>query len=225
VTAHARTSRRSSDAADGWLARAAAFFVAPAAEGAPERTATIPPAARAVVLGAPGDVVATAAAVALGLREPDAPPAGLVAVWRGDAPPAGVATRAAARLSARVAAGEFPTGARGRLAWLTLPDDPAAAAGAVHRASALVAGPFVTALAGARPPELETLIAEHDIAVVVAGPSTALARAALCALTARGVPAVAEPALHRGVVRTLALAGVAAPRLAALRNPEIARGR
>jgi hypothetical protein len=223
MTAQTRASRRSPDAAGGWLARAAAFFVAPAAEGAPARAATIPPAARAVVLGPAGEVVAAAAAVALGLRERDAAPAGLVAIWRGDPPAAGMATRAAARLSGRVGTDGLPARARGRLAWLSLPGEPSAAAGAVRRASALVAGPFVTALAGARPAELETLIAEHDIAVVVADPETALARAALAALTARGVPAVAVPPVHRGLARTLALAGVAAPRLTALGTPEPAR--
>jgi hypothetical protein len=222
VSRYARAADSSSDAGGGWLARAAAFFVAPAAEDAPARAAAIPPAARAVVLGAPGEVVAAAAAVALGLRASDAAPAGLVAVWRGEPPAAGMATRAAARLSAGVGVGEFPTRARGRLAWLSLPDDPMAAAGAVRRASALVAGPFVTALAGARPPELAMLIAEHDVAVVVADPATALARAALTALAARGVPAVGVPPLQRGLARTLALAGIAAPRRAALHGTEIA---
>lgn len=206
----------------GWLERAAGFFVAPAVEGAPARAATIPPAARAVVLGAPGEVVAAAAAVALGLRERDAAPAGLVALWHGEPPTAGIATRAAARLSARVAADAFPTRARGRLAWLSLSDDPVAAAGAVRRASALVAGPFVTALAGARPPELEMLIAEHDVAVVVAEPGSTLARAALAALAARGMPAVSVPPLDRGLARALALTGVTAPRLSALQGTVIA---
>lgn len=207
---------------DGWLERAAGFFVAPAVESAPARAATIPPAARAVVLGTSGEVVAAAAAVALGLREPDAVPAGFVAVWHGEPPASGIATRAAARLSARVAAAEFPMRARGRLAWLSLPDDPVAAAGAVRCASALVAGPFVTALAGARPPELETLIAEHDVAVVVAEPGSSLARAALAALDARGIPAVDVPPLDRGLARALALAGVTAPRLSALQGTVIA---
>jgi hypothetical protein len=204
----------------GWLERTAEFFVAPAAERAPRRA--IPPAARAVVVGAPEVVAAAAAGIALALRKPDASPVALVALWQGGPPPAGMATRTAAQLAARAGAGELPTVARGRLAWLSLPDGPAAAAGAVRRASALVAGPFVTALAGARPPELETLIAEHDIAVVVADPESTLARAALAALTARGVPAVAVPPLPRGLARTLALAGLAAPRVSPFDTPEIA---
>ena len=208
---------------DGWLERAADFFIAPPVERTPVRAAAIPAAARVVVVGAAAEVVAAAAAVALALRERDGSPTALVAAWRGDPPAAGLATRAAARLLARVGADDCPTHARGRLAWLSLPDDPVAAAGAVRRASALVAGPFVTALAGARPPELETLVAEHDLAVVVAEPETALACAALAALGARGVPAVAVPPLGRGLARTLALAGVTGPRLPALQTREIAR--
>ena len=126
-----------------------------------------------------------------------------------------MATRAASRLAAALAARDLPAAARGRLAWLTLPDDPDAAATAVRRASALVAGPFVTGLAGPRPPELETLIAEHDIAIVSAPPDAPLARAAVAALADRGIPALATEPLRRGAAaRTLALAGITAHRLA-----------
>ena len=159
---------------------------------------------RAVVLGAPGDVVALAAAVALALGPP-----GLVALWNaGREPTAGVATRHAARLAARLAARDLPAVARGRLAWLGLPDDPAEAAAAVRRASAVVDGPLVTALAGARPAALEDLVAEHDLAVVAADPESALARAAVARLAARGIDARACRPLRRGLPRTIALAGL-----------------
>jgi len=201
----------------GALDRIAAFFLAPA-EGAAPRRLEIPPAARVVVLGATHEVAPVAAATALGLRGAGSP-TGLVALWRGDHEPRpGVASRAASRLSAVLAAHAVPAVARGRLAWLALPDDPEAAATAVRRASALVAGPFVTSLAGPRPPELETLIAEHDIAVVLAPPDAPLARAALATLAERGIPALATPPLQRGAARTLALAGLGAHRLAV---PEI----
>jgi hypothetical protein len=190
----------------GRLERVAAFFVAPAGAGASAEAVAAPPAARAIVLGAAGDVVPLAAAAALALHPP-----GLVAVWGADrAPAAGVATRAAARLVARLAPRGLPAAARGRLAWLGLPDDPDEAAAAVRRASALVDGPLVTALAGVRPPALEDLIAEHDLAVVAADPETALARAALARLAARGVDARACRPLRRGLPRTIALAGLAA---------------
>ena len=125
-------------------------------------------------------------------------------------PPPASATRPAARLAARLAARGLPAIARGRLAWLGLPEDPAAAADAVRRASSLVAGPLVTALAGSRPPALEDLVAEHDVAVVAADPAGALARAAVARLAARGVDARAYRPLRRGLPRTIALAGLAA---------------
>ncbi|HEX5622401.1 MAG TPA: hypothetical protein VFX51_28515, partial [Solirubrobacteraceae bacterium] len=87
----------------GWLERAAGFFVAPAAESTRPRAASIPPAARAAVLGAPDEVVAAAAAVALGLRGRDAAPAALVALWRGEPRSTNVATRAATPPAAGVA--------------------------------------------------------------------------------------------------------------------------
>jgi hypothetical protein len=188
------------------LERAAAFFVAPAAPAASGEAAVAPPAARAVVLGSSDDVVPLAAAVALGLRPP-----GLVAVWNaGRTPAAGVATRAAARLAARLAARDLPAVARGRLAWLTLPADASEADAAVRRAAAAVDGPLVTALAGPRPPELEDLVAEYDIAIVAADPAGPLARTALARLAARGIDARACRPLRRGLPRTIALAGLAA---------------
>jgi hypothetical protein len=190
----------------GRLERAAAFFIAPAAAAAPDGAVVAPPAARAVVLGAAGDVVPLAAAVALALG----PPA-LVALWNADGtPPAAPATRAAARLAARLAARDLPAVARGRLAWLAVPGQAAAAAAAVRRASGLVEGPLVTALAGARPDVLEDLVAEHDLAIVAADPAGPLARAALAGLTARGVDARACRPFRRGLPRTIALAGLAA---------------
>jgi hypothetical protein len=194
----------------GRLERAAAFFIAPAEAPARPAAAPVPPAARAVVLGAPREVAALASAVALALRAPT----GLVALWQADggATAPGISSRAAARLAARLSARDLPAIARGRLAWLPLPDDPGAAAIAVRTASAAVDGPLVTALGGARPPALEALVGEHDLAVVAAAPDTALARAALAGLAARGVEAVACPPLRGGLRRRAALAGLTAPR-------------
>jgi len=198
----------------GSLARAAAFFVAPAAPSDAVVTATVPAAARAVVLGAPPDAAPLAAALALALRATDGAPAALVASWgAGHAVARGPATPAAARLAAALARRELPAVARGRLAWLALPGEPLEAAAVVRRAAALVDGPLVTALAGARPPELDDLVAEHDLAVVAAEPETPLARAALASLSARGVDARACRPPRRGIARALALAGLAAPRL------------
>jgi hypothetical protein len=200
----------------GVLQRAAGFFllpaVAPRAESAP-----LPPATRVVVVGAPGDAVPLAAAHALALRAAVRAPAALVAVWRPGAEDRearrDAATRAAARLAARLSTHELPSAARGRLAWLVLPADPQAAAAAVRRASAMVEEPLLTALTGPRPAELEGLVAEHDLAIVAADPGSPLARAAVARLADLGVVASARAPLGRGMPRTLALAGLAAPRL------------
>ena len=218
----------------GVLERAAGFFLAPATPDSAETAAPatqrraehapVASAARAVVLGAPADAVPLAAALALSSLRAGGGPA-LVAAWppdvvsravRAAAGPVG-ATRAAARLTARLCARDLPARARGRLVWLALPDEPALAAAAVRRASAVVDGLLVTALCGPRPPELDGLVAEHDLAVVVAAPDTPLTRAAAAQLRAAGIAASACAPLPRGLPRTLALAGIAGPRLGALR--------
>jgi hypothetical protein len=198
----------------GALQRAAGFFLAPPAAAERPETATLPPAARAVVLGQAADATALAAAFALSLRAAAGAPTALVAVWAPEArAERAAATRAASRLAARLTAHELPATARGRLAWLALASEPAAAAAAVRRASAIVDGPLVTALTGARPAELEELVVEHDLAVVAADSGSPLARAALARLAGRGVAVTACAPLRRGLSRKLALAGLAAPRL------------
>jgi hypothetical protein len=197
----------------GVLERAAEFFLAPPAARSGEAVA-LPSAVRAVVLGSPAEAAPLAAALALSFRATDRAPAAVVASWGGEGELRPVAaSRAAARLAARLTAHVVPAVPRGRLAWLALPAEPAEAAEAVRRASALVDGPLVTALGGARPPELEGLVAEHDLAIVAAEPESALARAALARLAAGGVAASACRPLRRGMPRALALAGLATPRL------------
>jgi hypothetical protein len=194
----------------GVLDRAAEFFLAPPEQS--DEPIALPPAVRVVVLGSAADAPALAAAVALSLRAGHPAPAAAVAYWgagREMRPTA--ATRQAARLAVRLTTHELPATPRGRLAWLALPSEPAEAAEAVRHASTLVDGPLVTALGGARPPELEALVAEHDLAVVAAGPETALARAALARLTERGITASACNPPRRGLPRAVALAGLAPP--------------
>ena len=197
----------------GVLDRAAEFFLVPAASEAVE--AALPPAARAAVLGAPAEVAPVAAALALGLRAAEHAPAALVATWGASGGPVRreAASRSAARLAARLTTRGLTAAARGRLAWLALPAEPLEAVAAVRRASTVVEGPLVTALAGARAEPLEQLVAEHDLAVVVTDPASALASAALARLAARGITAAAHPPLRRWVPRTLALAGLSAARL------------
>ena len=80
-------------------------------------------------------------------------------------------------------------------------------------AAAVVDAPLVTALAGARPAALDALVAGHDLVVAAAAPGTLLAETAIERLADRGLPAVACRPPSRGIVRSLALAGWAAPRL------------
>jgi hypothetical protein len=196
----------------GLLERAADFFLAPEMPAGPP-VATVPDAARTVVVGARRDALPLAAAVALVLRVADRAAAAVVAVWASGDPrplPRGPATPAASRLAARLSGRQLPAVARGRLVWLRLPGDPHGAATAVRRAVATVDGPVVTAIGGARPAALDDLVAEHDLVVVAADPSTPLAGAALARLT--DCPALACRPLPRPG-RALALAGLAAPRI------------
>ncbi len=191
----------------GAVDRVASFLVEPAS---PVAGGVVPTACRAAVLGRPRDVIPLAAAVALTLRAGDRCPAALVAVWGGALPAGGPAARAAKRLAA---AADDGASARGRLAWLALPPEPARAVDALVEAAAVVDAPLVTALAGARPPALEGLVSGHDLVVVATAPGTPLARTVIARLAERGVPAVACAPLARGAVRALAVAGLVAPRL------------
>lgn len=204
----------------GALHRVSAFLVESPAPGV---AASLPAACRAAVLGAVADVVPLAAALALTLRAADRRPAALVALWGAAPPGAAPAARAAARLAAAVtpfaAASEehsSPTDraiARGRLAWLGLPADPTAAVDALVAAAAVVDAPLVTALAGARPAALDSLVAGHDLVVAAAAPGTPLAEAAIERLAERSLTAVACRPPSAGIVRTLAVAGWVSPRL------------
>jgi hypothetical protein len=210
-----RTARPEPSLGGGVLARAAGLFIAPATADAGEAVA-LPPAVRAVVLGARGDVLPLAAALALSSRAADRAPVAVVASWAGaggEEVRACAATRGAARLATRLAAHGHVAIARGRLVRLVLPLDPAGAATAVHRASAIVDGPLVTALGGTRPAQLEELVAEHDLAVVATDPDSPLARAALARLSERGIVATAHPPIRGALARALLLAGLTAGRL------------
>jgi hypothetical protein len=113
--------------------------------------------------------------------------------------------------------------ARGRLAWLALPAEPALAVDALVGAAAVVDAPLVTALAGARPAALDDLVAGHDLVVVAAAPSSPLAETAIERLAERGVPAIACRPPARGIARTLAVAGWAAPRIALTARQAVVR--
>jgi hypothetical protein len=195
-----------------------------AAPVAPVVPAGAPPAPSLGLLAPARDLPAAAAAVGLAIRAPA--PAVLVclaAELSASASAPGVPARAAAaRLVASLRARDVDACARGRLALAGLPQEQPGAAGlagdplaaAATRALA-AAGPLPTVLAVAgRDPDVDALLAVRDAILVALPPSTepALARLALAgaaALTPRAAPiALALDPLQR----TLALAGLRAPR-------------
>ena len=212
--------------------RAAGFFVAPADDATRDIAAlrepapafpppalqldTAPPATsfppRVAVLGRRRDAVPVAAALAGALRADHGSPAAAVAVWDpapGDDPAAAPAAPAAARLAARLTARGLEATARGRLAWLRLPDHPVSAALAARKLAAAVDVPVVVVLAGPRTAVFEALLREQDLVVVVTpDPGGALAR---LAVETSEVPAVATAPLP-APARVLASSGLTAGR-------------
>jgi hypothetical protein len=181
----------------------------------------VEPAATAAVLGAPALVVPLAAACAGELRTRAGKAAALLCIWRPALPahcmggveptasPAGATTPGARRLAARLVAHELPATACGRLAWLSLDHDAVAGAEQVRRCLRTVGAPVVLAVAGARPPAFEPLLAELDLALVVlaADIDAALRDLALATLPARARAVL--PPLPPGPPRWAAMAGLA----------------
>ena len=216
---------RAASAAPTRAAPTSAASAAPtsAASAAPASSQASPAAswASAAVLGAPGHVVPLAAACAGELRTRARAAAALLCVWRPAASPhtaqgvdpvaspAGATTPGARRLAARLVAHDLAATACGRLAWLSLEQDAQAAAEQVRRCLRIAGGPVVLAVAGARPPAFEPLLAELELAVAVLAPDIdpALRDLALATLPARG-RAVVSP-LPPGPPRWAAMAGLA----------------
>jgi hypothetical protein len=117
---------------------------------------------------------------------------------------------AARRLGTRLEAHGLEALVRGRLAWVRLdPADPNLAA-AVRRV-VLVAAPAVLAVTAPRTPAIDAALAEQDLLVIVAvDPEGALAQLAATGL--EGASVVTQRPLGRGLSRSLASAGVRAPR-------------
>jgi hypothetical protein len=179
------------------------------------------PVGCAAVLGRPGHAEPVAAALALALSAGAQARAATVVVLgpadhapRGhadperDGPSAGGGTRAARRLADRLDAHGLPGRPRGRLVWVELPSEGRQAAA---RRAALVGPPAVLAVTAARAPDIEELLAEQDLLLLVmADPAGPLAR--IAALAPGGVPVAVTRPLARGPARSLALAGISAPR-------------
>jgi hypothetical protein len=210
------------------LGTAAAWLLEPPDEPAPNLAAVTPPPpaageaplSRLAVLGPPAAVPPLAATVALACRARARVPAALVALWRppGDeeAPPGpnGPALPGAAALAARLSRRELPVSARGRLGWLLLPGDPAAAVPMLRHAEAAAGDlPVVLALARPRDAAVDAVLAERELLVVAAAPGSPLARAAADAAAPLRIPIRACAPLPPGAPRLAALAGLRGPRL------------
>lgn len=179
----------------------------------------------AAVLGAPAVVVPLAAACAGELRARGKAAAALLCLWRpapgphdaGSAEPAvpsaespaGATTPGARRLAARLTAHDLTATACGRLAWLALDPDPAAAAEQVRRCLAVADAPVVLAVAGARPPAFESLLADADLAVAVLPPDIEPALRDLALVTLRARERAVLAPLPPGPPRWAAMAGLA----------------
>ena len=196
----------------GMFERFAGFFLLPAAAQHAEPVA-LPLAVRAVVVGTPSDAVPLAAAHALALRaavraRPRSSPSGSPA-RRSGTPPA--ALRRVRRLA-------WPRGCR-PTASVRRPRPPVLARAPRRndrrgrRGAARVRHRRGSARHRAeRPPPADLApVAEHDLAIVAADPESPLARAALACLADLGLTASARSPLRRGIPRSLALAGLAAP--------------
>jgi hypothetical protein len=216
--ARASSPRMSPAPASAGADRAGASSPAPGAAsvGAPECAA---------VLGAPAAVVPVAAACAGELRARAKAAAALLCIWRPAKPPsraaaadpavpsaespAGATTPGARRLAARLGAHDLPATACGRLAWLALEHDPTAAADQLRRCLGVAGAPVVLAVAGARPPAFEPLLAELDLAIAVLPTDVEPALRELALVTLHARERAVLPPLPPGPPRWAAMAGLA----------------
>jgi hypothetical protein len=195
------------------LDRARTWFVTPTGEPAPralpEYDARPSEITTAAVLGRPDEAEPVAAALALSWRARaaivavlDSLPAAPDVEISSPAPAGG--TRAARRLSARLAAHGLVGRPRGRLVWVRVSASEAAVA--VRRLAAMGA-PVVVAVTAPRTAALDELLAELELIVVVtADPDGPLARLAVSAHPATRM-LLALP-LRRGPARSLARGGL-----------------
>ena len=157
-----------------------------------------------------------AVAIAAGLAIARHRPAALVCLHAPAPPalPAVPARPAARRLAASLRARGLEAEARGRLAVVRLPDDPAEPATTTARALA-AAGALPAVIAVARRSEdVDALLVAQDATLVALGPGTepALAELALAGATELTPRAAAVSLAFDPLVRTLVLAGAWTPR-------------
>ncbi len=191
------------------LARAFALFVESPAPAVLRGARAVPHAPHVALVCDPRDALALGNALALGLRRACGAPAAIVCGFsNGGSAPALPATRA---LTARLAARGLQVSARGRLALVALPAEPAQVRAAAARAAA-VGAPTVVVAAGPRPAELDATLGDAELVVLVARPDAgaAFVGLALAGLGELAVPVVARVVAPRPHERALAATGLAA---------------
>lgn len=166
------------------------LFLAPGADAPAVRVAERAVPATLGVLAAPRDAAVAGACLALAAAAAHRSRRAIVCHWDGAGfPPraSGFAVASARRLADRLARRGLTVAARGRLVTVTLPAAATEARAATERTLAAVDdAPLVLVLAGARPPELDPLLATLDRLVVV---------------PAAGAPAGLEPLAVAGAAR------------------------
>jgi hypothetical protein len=184
----------------------ARVFVAPrVADRSRPVSAVLAPSAAVCGPGA----VPLACALALALRRRGA---ALVCAWGASGTAAGAPpTAAARRLAASMGARGIEARATGRLVVVTLASDAATAADEAARAAAAAGeAPVVLALAGAREPDFDRVLAAQDLAVVAThGASDELVRLGIAALEEVTRRAVSTPGLS-AVAASVAYTGLCA---------------
>lgn len=189
------------------------FFVAPAAAVPRESAVPVPPVV--VVLGHSRIAFPAACAAALDLARGGVGAHAAVCLWPpgAEAAPRTAATLPARRVAARLAGRGCEADASGRLARVRLPAPPPDALAAAQRAAAAADCPLSIALGAPRTPELDTLLALADAAILArhAGDAPAVARLAEAGLARLGVPAIVWRPRLGPAGRLLATTGLAAP--------------
>lgn len=150
------------------------LFLAPGAGAPAIRVAERTVPATLGVFAAPRDAAVAGACLALAAAAAHRSRCAVVCHWDGDdaapLPPrtSGFATAPARRLSERLASRGLTATARGRLVTVALPVPATEARAATERTLAAIGdAPLILVLAGARPPQLDPLLAALDRLVVV----------------------------------------------------------
>jgi hypothetical protein len=169
------------------------------------------------VLVSPGDASVVGAALGLAVAAAHHAPCALVCRWTGaepaEAPRSGLAGGAARRIAQRLGARGLAAGACGRVVTVALPASDTEARAATERALAAAGDiPLVLAIAGARSPAFDPLLATLDRLIVVPpfGAPAGLEPLAIdaAARLGRGAGLLRPPATGTATGRLLATTGL-----------------